>query len=166
MVSVQLPISTRSTERSAFGSPGVMSSHPTRLGRQPLVADRVRAIGRRGFSYFPNRFVQDGFFAALSPDEQRLYFLLVLVGDRQGLSFYHYESLCTLLQLPLERYLLARDGLLDKDLLASDGTRLQVLELPAAPPAPRPVLRSREALECADPATIHAVLDRALRGEP
>lgn len=143
-----------------------MTKHPFRLGRQPLVADRVRAIGGRGFSFFPNRFLQDGFFTALSPDEQRLYFLLVLVGDRYGLSFYHYESLCVLLQLPLERYLLARDGLLDKDLLALDGTRFQVLELPVAPPAPRPVLHTPAELEDADPATIHALVQHSLRDEP
>jgi len=143
-----------------------MSRYPARLGRQPLVADRVRAIGGRGFSFIPNRFLQDGFFAALSPDEQRLYFLLVLVGDRYGLSFYHYESLCALLQLPLERYLLARDGLIDKDLIALDGTRFQVLELPAASPAPRRVLRTPEELEDADPATIRSLVQRSLRGEP
>lgn len=142
-----------------------MTSHSIRLGRQPLVAHRVRSIGKQGFSFFPNRFLQDGFFAAQTADEQRLYLLLVLVGDRYGVSFYHYESLCALLQFPMERYLLARDGLLDKDLLAIDGTRFQVLELPAAPPAPRQVLRTREDLERGDPATVRAILERSLRGE-
>lgn len=135
-----------------------------RLGRRPLVADRVRAIGSHGFSFFPNRFVQDGFFAALAADEQRLYFLLVLVGDRCGVSFYHHESLCALLQIPLERYLLARDGLLDKDLIAFDGTRFQVLELPTHPPPPPQPLRTRAELEDNDPATVRDLIDRSLRG--
>lgn len=135
-----------------------------RLGRRPLVADRVRTIGNHGFSFFPNRFVQDGFFAALTGDEQRLYFLLVLVGDRYGVSFYHYESLCALLQMPLERYLLARDGLVGKDLVAFDATRFQVLELPTDPPPPPRPLRTRAELEDNDPATVRELIDRSLRG--
>jgi hypothetical protein len=65
-----------------------------------------------------------------------LYLFLVLVSDRFGLSYYAYDSICSLLQLTLDDYIVARDGLLKKDLIAFDGTLFQVLELPqkASPP--------------------------------
>ena len=55
----------------------------------------------------------------------------MLVSDRYGLSYYAYDSICSLLQLTLDDYIQARDGLLKKDLIAFDGTLFQVLELPA-----------------------------------
>jgi hypothetical protein len=62
---------------------------------------------------------------------------LVLVSDRYGLSYYAYDSICSLLQLTLEDYIQARDDLLKRDLIAFDGTLFQVLQLPAKPLAPR-----------------------------
>lgn len=44
---------------------------------------------------------------ALPRRAPRLYVLLVLAADRHGVSFYHYDSLCSLLELPLESYLRA-----------------------------------------------------------
>lgn len=140
-----------------------MSTPRRRIHRRPLVADRVRQIGAGGFAFVPNRFLLDGFFAALGPDELLLYWLLVLAADRQGMSFYRYETLCSLLQMPPERYVLARNSLVDKDLIAFDGRRFQVLELPAQPPAaPRP-LRSQQELELEDPATVRCLAEQSLR---
>lgn len=127
--------------------------------RASIVPDRIRRIGEDGFAFFPNRFLKDGFFTTLDPDELRLYVLLVLAGDRSGVSFYHYDRLCSLLEIPLERYIEARNALIHKDLIAFDGRRFQVLSLP-----PRPVFDPREALrtpkdfEQSDPATIHVTL--------
>lgn len=90
---------------------------------------RVRRI-EGGFSFIPHRFLTDGFLASLSQREILLYLFLVLVSDRFGLSFYSYDAICSLLQLSLEQYIEARDGLLAKDLIAFDGTLFQVLELP------------------------------------
>ncbi len=129
----------------------------------PIVADRVRKIGKDGFAFIPNRFLQGGFFAALRADELLLYFLLVVAGNRRGLSFYHYDSLCELLQWPVERYLTARNSLIEKDIIAFDGTRFQVLELPDTPPAPRAALTDEASLEDHDPATIRALIHRTLR---
>jgi hypothetical protein len=112
-------------------------------------------IGGDGFAFIPNRFLREGFLASLEPDELRLFLLLVLAGDRKGLSFYHYDSICSILELPLDDYLAARDGLIDRELIAYDGRRFQVLTLPAAP-------RSRPA-STADvlPADPHALAIRA-----
>ena len=83
--------------------------------------DRIRGI-KGGFSFIPHRFVTDGFLSSLSQTELLLYLFLVLVSDRYGLSYYAYDSICSLLQLTLEDYIQARDGLLKKDLIAFDGT--------------------------------------------
>nr|MDA3835982.1 hypothetical protein [Spirochaetales bacterium] len=83
-----------------------------------------------GFAFIPHRFLTDGFLAALGRNELLLYFFLVLVSDRNGLSFYSYDRICTMLELRLDQYLQARDSLLEKDLIAFDGTLFQVLSLP------------------------------------
>jgi hypothetical protein len=62
---------------------------------QPM---RVRCI-ERGFSFIPHRFLTDGFLVSLGQRELLLYFFLVLVSDRHGLSFYSYDAICSLLQL-------------------------------------------------------------------
>jgi hypothetical protein len=98
--------------------------------------DRIRSI-KGGFSFIPHRFVTDGFLSSLSQTELLLYLFLVLVSDRYGLSYYSYDSICSLLQLTLEDYIQARDDLLKRDLIAFDGTLFQVLQLPAKPLAAR-----------------------------
>jgi len=139
-----------------------MSRTPTRRGppsRAPIVPDRVRRIGEDGFAFVPNRFLREGFFTALASDELRLYVLLVLAGNREGTSFYHYDRICSLLEWSVERYIEARNALIDKDLIAFDGQRFQVLSLPPRPVfAAQQALRTREELEERDPATIHIAL--------
>lgn len=133
------------------------------IKRDPIRPDRVRRIGPDGFAFVPNRFLRDGLFAALRPAERELYFLLVLAGDRNGLSFYHYDSICSLLQMELETYLQARNALIERDLIAFDGTRFQVLSLPAHPAAhTAPELRTSEDFAEHDGATIRATLRRSL----
>ena len=52
------------------------------------------------------------------------------MADRQGLSYYHYDKICSLLCFSLDDYIVVRDQLIDKDLIAFDGTFFQVLSLP------------------------------------
>jgi len=134
-----------------------------RIDRPPLVPERVRSIRGQGFAFVPNRFLLDGFFAALKHDELLLYFLLVLAGDRRGMSFYHYDKLCSLLNISVERYLCARNSLIDKDLIAFDGTWFQVLELSSKPPSGPQPLRTIEELELHDSATVRAQIEQSLR---
>ena len=100
-----------------------------------LNAQRIRRIDG-GFSFIPHRFLTGGFLSALDPQQQLLYFFLVLAGDRYGLSFYSYDSICTLLKMSMDQYLQARDALIEKDLIDFDGTIFQVLDLPRVPPSP------------------------------
>lgn len=128
------------------------------VSRHPIVPDRIRRIAGQGFSFVPHRFLRDGFFASLTANERSLYLFLVLAGDRHGISFYHYDRICTLLRLPLELYIEARNALIHKDLIAFDGTRFQVLSLPEKPVhiTPKP-LRTPQDFEDHDPATIHQI---------
>lgn len=100
-----------------------------------LRPDRIRQI-RGGFSFVPHRFLSQGFLAGLHQKEILLYLFLVLASDRNGLSFYSYDAICTLLELDLDQYINARNGLIDKDLIAFDGTIFQVLDLPEKPVLP------------------------------
>ena len=108
-----------------------------------LNAERIRRIDG-GFSFIPHRFLTDGFLSALDPHQLLLYFFLVLAGDRYGLSFYSYDSICNLLQMSMDQYLQARDALIEKDLIDFDGTIFQVLDLPEAAPASRPQSRASD----------------------
>jgi len=131
------------------------------IHKRPLVAQRLRSI-QGSFSYIEHRFLKDGFFGALSHHELLLYFFLVLVGDRQGLSFYSYDKLCSLLGLNLDDYLQARDGLIQKDLIAFDGTIFQVLSLPERPQwSASSILQTPVDMERKDPATIERICRQA-----
>ena len=90
------------------------------LKKKVLIPNRIRRIDG-GFSFIPHRFVTDGFLASLEQKEILLYFFLVLVSDRYGLSFYSDDAICSSLKLSLDHYLDARDGLIEKDLIDFDG---------------------------------------------
>ncbi len=102
------------------------------IRKKVLNTKRIRRING-GFSFIPHPFLADGFLASLGQKEILLYFFLVLVSDRNGLSYYAYDSICTFLQITLDQYIEARDGLIDKDLIAFDGSVFQVLSLPDKP---------------------------------
>ena len=102
------------------------------LGRSPIAPGRLRRIDG-GFGFLPHRFLRDGFLGSLSADELRLYVMLVLAADRDGISFYSHQRLCSTLHMTADDYLAARNGLLRKDLVAVDGVRVQVLSLPPQP---------------------------------
>ena len=102
------------------------------IKKKIISPQRVRRIDG-GFSFIPHRFLTDGFLKSLSQQELLLYIFLVLAADRYGLSFYSYDRICSCLHMTLEQYTAARDGLIEKDLIAFDGTLYQVLSLPASP---------------------------------
>jgi hypothetical protein len=134
--------------------------------RAPIVTDRVRRIDGKGFSFVPHRFLRDGFLASLSRDELALYLFLVLAGNRDGVSFYGYDAICSILHATLDDFIQARNGLIHKDLISFDGSRFQVLSLPEGPeqPASRPIC-SKAGFEERDPATIRAIIRDALDPE-
>jgi len=102
------------------------------IRKKVINPNRVRRING-GFSFIPHRFLSDGFLASLSQKELLLYLFLILVSDRNGLSFYSYDSICSLLQITADQYIDARNALIKKDLIAFEGTVFQILDLPKKP---------------------------------
>jgi hypothetical protein len=127
------------------------------------VPSRVRRIDGQTFAFIQHRFLRDGFFSSLTDEERSLYFFLVLAGDRNGVSFYAYDRLCSILEVTLDRYIEARNALITKDLIAFDGSRFQVLSLPPMPvqAMSKPLTNFSELLDD-DPATIRQSILNAL----
>ena len=136
---------------------------PPVISRSPIRPDRIRRIDGQSFAFLPHRFLREGFLCSLTPTELRLYVFLVLAADRNGMSFYGFDRICAVLEVDLDDFLDARNGLIDKDLLAFDGTRFQLLSLPATPQhTPVRELRSRRDFQDDDPATVRQSIRRSL----
>lgn len=127
-----------------------------------IMPDRIRKI-EGSFAFIPHRFLTEGFLASISQYEILVYFLLVLASDRQGLSYYSQDRLCTLLKMTIDDFMTARNNLIERDLIAFDGFFFQTLSLP-----PEPVqlikkpLSTPEDFRQRDPLTIRKIIDRAL----
>jgi len=124
---------------------------------------RVRRIDG-GFSFIPHRFLTEGFLKTLSQQQLLLYIFLVLAADRYGLSFYSYDRICSFLHMSVERYTAARDGLIEKDLIAFDGTLFQVLSLPAIPARGSMNTPARHLKSCQTPAAIGPIIAQLFKG--
>ena len=132
-----------------------MSQH-----RPPIAPRRTRRIDG-SFAFIPHRFLRDGFLQSLTSNELRLYLMLVLAADRDGISFYSHRRICTVVELSTDAYQQARESLLRKDLIAAEGVRVQVLSLPEEPVVvePRPLPRRDQVAAC------EAILARLATGE-
>ena len=100
-----------------------------------LDSPRVRKI-EGSFSWIDHRFITGGFLRDLSAVEILLYFFLVSVCDRNGISFYHDDKICSLIKIGLTSLGEAREGLINKSLLAYEHPLYQVLSLPPQPVTP------------------------------
>jgi hypothetical protein len=111
-----------------------MKRHPRRptVEKRILEPARVRRIPN-GFSWIDRRIVRDGWLERLARDEILLYFFLVTVADRHGLSFYSDRTIESLLKLPDDALERARSGLLGHDLIAYQPPLYQVLALGHGP---------------------------------
>ena len=97
-----------------------------------LNPQRVRRI-EGSFAFIEHRFLRNGFWIEMTHHEILLYLFLALVADAQGLSCYGYDKLLSMLKFSVDEYVAARNGLIQKDLIAFDGTLFQVLSLPEHP---------------------------------
>ena len=131
------------------------------IEKNPLCPHRIRKI-TGSFAFLEHRFLRDGFWANLDHHELLLYLFLVIVADRNGLSYYSYDKICTLLRITVDEYIVARIALIEKDLISFDGHLFQVLSLPekVVNPSGRP-LKTSEEMELYDPATINQLIDRS-----
>jgi hypothetical protein len=146
----------------ARGKKGVQAM----IEKSPLCPGRLRKI-TGSFAFIDHRFLRDGFWASLSHYELLLYVFLVLAADRNGLSYYGFDKICTLLKVFPDQYGLARNGLIEKDLIAFDGHLFQVLSLPEKPVIETSgLLRTEKDMAEADPATIRQLIVKSLRSTP
>ena len=133
------------------------------ITKKVLAADRIRRIDG-GFSFIPHRFLTDGFLKTLSQHELLLYVFLILAADRYGLSFYGYDRICSFLHMTVEQYTAARDVLIEKDLIAFDGTLFQVLSLPASPARGSMNIPGRQPKGGQTPAAIGPIIAQLFKG--
>jgi hypothetical protein len=97
-----------------------------------LHPERLRKI-QGSFSWIDHRFITGGFLGDLSTIEILLYLFLVAVSDRNGLSFYHDDRISSLLKIDLASLGKAREGLIQRSLLAYEPPLYQILSLPPQP---------------------------------
>ena len=131
------------------------------ITKAPLDQDRVRKIAG-SFAFIEHRFLRRGFFSVLTHHEILLYVFLVLVADRNGLSYYSYDKICILLKITLDDYIIARDGLIEKDLIAFNGYLFQVLSLPKQRLQDLAPLKNNDDMQAHDSATIEQIITKSM----
>ncbi len=102
------------------------------IHKQVLLPDRVRRPPPEGWSWIDRRFLQEH-AARLSHDAIVLYFFLVAVSDKDGLSFYRDATIAVRLRMDELAVVRAREELVTGDLVAYRLPLTQVLSL--RPPA-------------------------------
>ncbi len=110
-----------------------------------LDPERVRKI-KGSFGWIDHRFITGGFLGDLSTIEILLYFFLVAVSDRNGISFYHDDRICSILKINLFSLGEAREGLIVRSFISYEAPIYQVLSLPPGPviPPSKEELRQRQ----------------------
>jgi len=102
------------------------------IKKQVLVADRVRRPPSEGWSWIDRRFLRDH-APRLSHEAILLYFFLVAVSDKYGLSFYRDSTIAVRLRMREQTVVGAREELISEDLVVYRSPLTQVLSL--RPPA-------------------------------
>ena len=92
---------------------------------------------REGFSWIDRRFVREGFLEPLESTEILLYFFLVAVADKDGLSYWSDVRTAHLLKLSFEDIARSRDALVRRGLVAYQAPLYQVLDLERPRPRER-----------------------------
>jgi len=128
-----------------------------------LRPERIRT-NEGSFAFIPHRFLRGGFFSSCDHDELCLYLFFVLAADRHGVSYYGQKKMSKMVRMEPDKILEAVRGLRRKDLVATDGMRVQVLSLPPEPVvADRGVKASKsEPIDVGE--AIHAYAQRLAKG--
>jgi len=99
------------------------------ISKKPIRPDRIRKI-TGSFSWIDHRILLEGLILSMSQHEILLYFFLVLVSDKNGVSFYSYDKICKYLKISLDDFVNARNRLIERYLVAYKQGRVQVLQIP------------------------------------
>lgn len=67
------------------------------MAHVPVICPQRRRHITGGFSWIDHRLLRDGHLERLTRNEIALYLFLVLVGNRDGVSFYRLEKICNYL---------------------------------------------------------------------
>lgn len=88
------------------------------------------------FAWIDRQFLAQGYFERLHPEASLLYLFLVIVADRDGLSFYSDKKISKLLKICLELLPRFRAELIGEGLIAYQAPIYQVLSLELVQPSP------------------------------
>ena len=112
------------------------------MDKSIIITHRKRKISG-SFGWIEHRFIREGYIKALSKKEILLYFFLVLVSDKNGISFYGADRVMSLLQLEEAAYFGALSGLEQKDFIYRQGNKVQLLSLPEYETHPPVIVQRR-----------------------
>lgn len=104
--------------------------------RVVISRERLRRIPSSGFGWIDRRFVRDGFLLRLTNEATLLYFFLVTVANRDGLSYFGEATMSALLRFDLGIFKAARAELEAAGLILFRHPLYQVLALPERPRVP------------------------------
>lgn len=134
--------------------------------KQIIRPDRLREVPRQ-FNWIDHRLVRDNHICRCGHAGWTLYLFLVTVGDHQGLSYYSDRSIQKLLTMDQPSLEMARNNLINADLIAFEPPLYQVLSLQAqrvAAPRSLPRINSEDHRGEHGPEAIGLIL-RKLREE-
>jgi hypothetical protein len=77
----------------------------------------IRKI-KSSFAWIDHRLLRNGFLQIMTHQDMALYLFLVLVADRNGVSFYRKEKICDALSFDFRQFEIARDRLINFKLVA------------------------------------------------
>ena len=78
---------------------------------------KIRKING-SFAWIDHRLVRNGYLQVMTHDDMVLYLFLILVADRNGVSFYRKEKICEAVSLDFSQFEIARDRLINMKLVA------------------------------------------------
>jgi hypothetical protein len=81
---------------------------------------KIRNI-KSSFAWIDHRLMRNGFFELMTHQDIVLYLFLVLVADKNGVSFYRKEKICNAVSLDYNQFEIARDRLVNMKLIAFEG---------------------------------------------
>ena len=73
------------------------------------------------FAWIDHRLMQNGFMEIMTHQDIALYLFLILVADKNGVSFYRKEKICEAVSLDYCQFEIAKDRLVNMKLIAFEG---------------------------------------------
>ena len=70
------------------------------------------------FAWIDHRLMRNGFIEVMTHQDIALYLFLILVADKNGVSFYRKEKICEAVSLDFSQFEIARDRLINMKLVA------------------------------------------------